>query len=579
MKARLMPASGFSEAQWTQLQQLLGGLDPAQRRWLSAYLAESDAPDARQQSGRKITVCHGGETGNSAGLAEKLGALLHSVGLAVEVEDLAQLRLRQLARIEYLVVICSTHGDGDPPEPVIPFFESLMADVAPALPKLKFAVLALGDSSYEHFCVTGQQLDARLEALGATRLMERVDCDVDFEEPAEKWSLALREVLQKEVGTENAVAAPAPIATSTGYTKQKPLALEVLDNLRLSADPRRDPVHHLELALDVADFSIEPGDALGILSDNPPELVAGILNGIELSGDLPVTVKGEAMPLVQALRQHVDLTVPGPRFLEFWSSLTGSVELAELCAADSARQRSYLRQRQVKDFIQTYPAVPEAQAFVDQLRPLQPRLYDVANSLKAKDGELHLTVKEYRYEFNQREEVGIASSFLISLQPGDTVSVYPHRNTRFHLPEEEGAPLILIAEGTGIAPYRAFLQEIAAAGRSHECWLLFTDQRFEDDFLYQIDLQKAHRDGHLHHVDTVFMVDQPDRSLADPVAERAAMFSDWLQRGAHVYLCGDKDLLKACETALQQLAVESAGPDSDVWERMVKEKRIHRNLY
>lgn len=584
-------------ALWQELQPLLHRLDAGQALWVSGYLAArgasaSSAPVAataehsRQTSGVTVLIGYGTETGNCEALAHRLAERATERGIAVEVADLAGLRLRQLARREYLAVICATHGDGDPPEPIHDFYTALMADGAPALPQLHYAVLSLGDSSYEQFCVTGQQLDERLAELGAQRLVERRDCDVDYDEPARQWMEQLLAVLPSAEAAEPAAApgdlagtmSAAPAAPRVEYSRQQPLAVEVLENICLSAPDRPAAMHHLELALDVTDFDLHPGDAVGVLASNPPHLVAAVLDATRLPGEQAVTVGGEAMPLVQALREHCDLTIPSKRFLEAWAVVADSSELARQVDAEAREQREFLRSHQVLDLLTRWPGRPEGQSFIDSLRPLQPRLYDIANSLQRLEDELHLTVKHYRYPFGDREEIGIASDYLLQLQAGDRVQIYPHRNTRFRLPEDPAAPLILIAEGTGAAPYRAFLQEIAAAGLGHRCWLVFAEQQFEQDFLYQLDWQEARRQGALVQVDTVWLAEHPDRSLSHPLLAQGARFMQWLEEGAHLYLCGDKALLTACEENLQR-EVDRRSENASAWKQLVKDKRVHRNLY
>ncbi len=567
----------FSAPQWQQVQQLLGLLDQRQALWLSGYLAAgapAAAPQAAPTPSNAVLIAYGGETGNSESIAQVLAEQALQQGIRVDVQDLAKLRIRQLSKRKHLLLICSTHGDGDPPEPVVPFYDALMADNAPRLEGLQFSVLALGDSSYEHFCVTGQQLDERLEALGGTRLHPRQECDVDFDEPAARWGKAVREQLPRsdQRGATSTITT-APAHSALTYSKRHPLSVEVLENLNLSHPQRTTPIHHLELALETPDFTLAPGDAVGVLADNPPALVAAVLDACHLSGEAPVTLQGESMPLVQALRQHQDLTIPSTRFLEQWAQLSNSPILKQQLKAPSKVQRQYLKTVQVLDLLRLAPATPDPHALVDALRPLQPRLYDVANSLEHIDDELHLNVKAYRYDIAGRQESGIASQYLLTLEPGDTVRIYPHRNARFHLPDDPHIPVILIAEGTGIAPYRAFIQALAQTRPKQPCWLVFAEQQFEQDFLYQTEFQQARQDGVLDKVDTLFYQDQPDKALASSLLEQAERLQEWIKSGAHLYFCGDKQRLTDCEKSLFTLF------DADTWKQLGKDKRLHRNLY
>lgn len=580
--ATSLPVRPIPDEQWQTLQPLLRQLDRNQSLWLSRFLAACADPtahvDVASEAAAQIAVlvAYGSETGNCEALARDLAARVAPRGIACEVASLAALRPRQLAKQKCVLLITSTHGDGDPPEPIADFHAALFDPRAPRLPGLRYAVLALGDSSYRHFCRTGQQFDERLADLGAQRLVPRQDCDVDFAEPARRWMETVVEQLPKDgAAVPRAFAIPAPENAGKGPTKQRPLSVQVLNNVRLSA-AREQVTHHLELALDVP-LAVQPGDAVGILADNPWELVSTVLESAGLDGETVVTLDGASMSLETALREHRNLTVPSPRFLEGWAALSGSEELAAI-AGDEPRQKAFLRSHQVRDLLAQAPARPAAQAFVDLLRPLQPRLYDVANSLAAVDDELHLTVQRYRYVFGDRRETGIASDHLVHVAAGASVRLYPHRHARFHLPEDAAAPLVLIADGTGIAPYRAFIQDIRARGPRRRVWLVFAEHRFDEDFLYQVEWQQAQAEGLIERIDLVFHADTPGRRLADPLLATPGDLVEWIGSGAHVYLCGDTERLEACEQALQESHDALRGTAAS-WDELSKAKRIHRNLY
>lgn len=599
-----VPTQLFADQQLQPLLALLEACSDEQKLWLSGYLAGSLSADtnipefsltsntnlqpAVASTGRSapVTIAFGTETDNCRTLARALAERCQTAGIATDVVDLANLRVRKLLRLQHLVVITATHGDGDPPEPIADFYETLMADDAPPLKDLQFAVLALGDSTYEQFCVTGQQIDQRLEALGGKRLLARRDCDVDFQQPADQWFTELLPHLPSAVADTQASAAPTQAAQGTlnkgtnnkeSYSKNQPLLVEVIANHNLSSAQRQQPNHHLVLELPVTDFPLQPGDAIGVLPENPPELVAALLDHTGLSGEQPVTLHDRAMPLVEALRAHCDLTIPSRNFLSLWAELCQDSALQEVVTGNSTAQRGFLKQHQILDLILQYPARPQAQVLVDALRPLQPRLYDAANSLAVVDDELHLTVKDFRYPFRERQENGITSRFLLELQPGDSVLVYPHRNARFHLPDDPSAPLIFIGEGTGVAPYRAFLQQLSLLDTPPPCWLVFAEDSFEEDFLYQLDLQHSLDKGVLQQLDTVFYRDQADAELATPLLNQVSQLAEWVDQGGHIYLGGEKESLELCEARLTVCLDDISGQGS--WQALAKAKRVHRNVY
>lgn len=572
----------FSADQWQRVQTVLGTLDQRQALWLSGYLAASGEvmiapPQAAATSAVQVTIAYGSETGNSTAIAESLSRLLREQGLEPRLLPLAELKLRTLARVQYLWIVCSTHGDGDPPEPAAPFFDALSSEQAPQLKGLKYAVLALGDSTYEQFCTAGLNLDRRLAELGAERLQPCIECDVDYKGAAEAWvdkvsGLVPRPSDGAAPATSFSLLAAAPL-TEAAPTRSNPVALEVLENVCLTAADRHAAVHHLSLLVENDNLQLQPGDAVGILPHNPPELVAAILNLTNLSGDDPVMLDEQAMPLVQALREKLDLTIPGKPLLQLLAERSGDEQLQRL-TADSKALREYLRKTSVLDILRDHATALDAATLVANLRPLQPRLYDIANA--PGDDELHLTVKNYWYPHpgpahSGRAVSGIASRYLIELQPGEQVRLYPHHNKRFRLPEDKSVPLIWVAASTGIAPYRSFIQSLAAEGRQHPCWLLLREQRFEEDFFYQVDWQSAAKNNVLSKITTEFYEDRPSTGLAEALVPELA---DWVARGSHVYLGGDQEPLAELESQLKNTAGLA-----DVWALLSAEKRLHRNLY
>lgn len=571
----------FSQEQWRHVQTMLEKLDSRQCLWLSGFLVARGTEQAAETPKTKgigeLCIAYGSETGNCEALAQSLSAQLQQRRIDHSVKSIADLKPRALARLEYLLVICSTHGDGDPPEPATGFFDALAADNLPKLANTTFSVLSLGDSSYEHFCTAGKYLDQRLEALGATRLAPRVDCDVDYDKPAQQWMEAVVGQLQTSESASDVAPNIAKPTVSEVPTKQNPLHVEVLDNVCLSHPTKAKRIHHLELLIEPGSLQLEPGDAVGVLPENPPELVAALLDAAELSGDEPITLNNKAMPFVEAAREHLDLTIPSGAFLTAWAQCTGSAELLDRAAEDSKAQRQYLRGVQLLDLLRAHPGRMAAQAFVDCLRPLQPRLYDLANAITTDDDELHITVKDFRYNMNGRERPGVGSCYLLRAQPGEFIRLYPHHNKRFRLPDDASTPLILIANATGVAPFRAFLEAIARQDNKRDTWLIFQEERAEEDFLYQLDIQKFAAQGALRHLDTLFTLDQPERCLADLLHERADRLVEWLASEAHIYICGEKDQLGNGEEIIQTLCEQNGR--GDAWSQAVKAKRVHRNLY
>jgi sulfite reductase (NADPH) flavoprotein alpha-component len=558
MTARaLFPADTLSLEQRRQVEALTGSVTPEQARWISGYFAGLDAGLARLAVAgtlpagavpgagtRTLTVLHGGETGNSAELARDFAAAARGQGLAAELADMAGYKVRRLKEEQDLLVIVSTHGEGDPPQPALDFFEYVEGAKAPKLPDLRYAILALGDSTYERFCEAGRRLDRRLEALGASRLAPRVECDVDHDETAAQWSAEALALLAAQAGTGGEVPVPAAPAfpAATAHDKRNPFPARIIDNIPIVGRDSTKETRHIELDLAGSGLVYEPGDALGIAASNGPAEVAALLDATGLSGDAPLTVKGQATNLADALESHFEIAVTPPRFLDHWAKLTGAAALERLAGEDGKAKRSqWLRGHHIVDIVRQYPLGGlDAETFVAGLRPLQPRLYSIASSLSAMPDEAHLILAPVRYSLHDEARHGVASAHLADRGAiGDTLPVYVQPNAHFRLPADDKA-IVMIGAGTGVAPYRAFLQEREARGAGGRSWLFFGERNFRSDFLYQTEWQAWLKDKVLGRMDVAFSRDRGGRTYVQHrMIERSRDLFAWLEEGAHLYVCGD----------------------------------------
>lgn len=570
----------FSKSQWQELNALLAKLSHEQSLWLSGYLAASiKNPLAEPATSpvSKLVIAYGTETGNSKALAEKLHQQLPSQ-LKASVSDLADLKVAELTKFSHLLIITSTHGDGDPPETAEDFYNALMQSEKP-LANLNYSVLALGDSTYTHFCVTGRNIDEQLAKLGAQQLIPRVECDVDFEEPAAKWITELNQKLSTQqqdfAGSASVHSLSAEYKPSQEITKSAPLTASVLDNIILSDPNSPMPIHHIELDIPAGIFDLAPGDSVGVLAENPPEQIRQVLDILGFSGDENITVRGEAISLLDGLKSQFDLNHCSIKLLERLTE-----DPAANSGLDKSAVRSYLKQHHLTDILRKFAhqADLSPQDLVNYLRPLQPRLYDVANVVDAETTALHLCVKRYQYTMNGQPFAGVASTYLADAAVGDPIHIYPHKNKRFHLPDSQTAPLIMVADGTGIAPFRAFIEQIAAGKRQNPCWLLFREARYKEDFLYQTDWQSHLTRRHLNKLDVHFYQDQPELTLFNYFATNPDILSGWLNAGAHLYLSGDKTFLTWLETELENYIQKHLLMGSE-WQSLKQQKRLHKNLY
>ncbi|WP_216831118.1 assimilatory sulfite reductase (NADPH) flavoprotein subunit [Alkalihalobacterium elongatum] len=601
--------SPFNEEQAELLNRLLPTLTESQKVWLCGYLAatqsvttapgvvatqptEVTAPTPAKAISKDVTVLYGSQTGNAQRLADSTGKTLEKQGFKVTVSSMSDFKPNQFKKVENLLIVVSTHGEGEPPDNAISFHEFLHGRRAPKLDGLRFSVLSLGDSSYEFFCQTGKEFDQRLEELGGTRLYARVDCDLDFDEPAAEWVKGVIGGLSE--AQEGTAAEPvgnsAQEAATTIYNRTTPFQAEVLENLNLNGRGSNKETRHLEISLEGSGLTYEPGDSLGVYPENDPELVELLLKEIKFDPNESVTVnkQGAISSFKEALSTHFEITVITKPLLEQIAKLSTNNELHELVLPGSeAKLKEYIKGRDLLDLFRDYgPWGASAQEFVSVLRKMPPRLYSIASSLSANPDEVHLTIGAVRYEAHGRERNGVCSILCAErLQPGDTLPIFIQNNQNFKLPENPDTPIIMVGPGTGVAPFRAFMQEreeIAAEGKS---WMFFGDQHFVTDFLYQTEWQKWLKDGVLTNMDVAFSRDTEEKVYVQHrMLENSKELFQWLQEGAVVYICGDeKHMAHDVHNTLLDIIEKEGNLNRNEAEaylaNMQQQKRYQRDVY
>ncbi len=594
-----LPAQApLSPERLARLQAAVGDLDPAALNWASGYLAALAAERGRgagatgaSAASVRATVLYASQTGNGRRVAEKLGRSLAAAGLPATVVSAADYPPRQLAQERLLYLVASTHGDGDPPDDARALVDLLNSRRAPKLESLSFSVLALGDSSYPQYCATGRAFDERLAALGARRLGGLVDCDVDYEAHAGPWIDSAVELARQELGsaatlTANVFVLPGAAPAAALASREAPLEVELAINQRITARGADRDVRHLELVLPARQFEYEPGDAIGLVLPNPSSLVDEVLSLTRLDGSTVVTVAGTTATLGQWLRDRREIARIGRPLLERLAERSAGSELATVLRPEnSAALRPLLKELQVADLLARHPAEWDAEGLVRALNPLASRLYSIASSRAAVGDEAHLTVAVVEYLHARRRRVGPASWQLATSPCGLRLAAFVEPNPRFRVPADGSRDVVMIGPGTGVAPFRGFVQQRAAGGATGRSWLIYGGRRRERDFLYQTEWQAALKRGELSRLDVAFSRDSPSKVyVQDRLREHGRELFRWLESGAHVYVCGDAERMAPdVHAALVEIVATHGGRSPEDATEYVSElariKRYARDVY
>ncbi|WP_426271424.1 assimilatory sulfite reductase (NADPH) flavoprotein subunit [Dyella kyungheensis] len=581
----------------SSLERLADGLGPAELYWIAAWsaaradqLQRGTVPAATAKAiGDRLTILYGSQTGQAKRIATQLSARAEAAGLAVRLVRADSYPQRDLAKETHLVVVISTQGDAEPPDDARGLVEFILGKRAPRLPGLRYAVLGLGDSSYPEFCAIGRQLDARFAELGGSRLAPLGEADVDVDAVATPWTERAFEQARQALGTTQPaprVTTLQPVPSRVTHQRDRPFAAAVLDNQSIVARDAGRDVRHLELSLEGSGLRYEPGDAVGVWPQNPAALVDQWLDLLKLDGEQVVYHDGKEWPLRRWLTHERELTRLSRPLIAAVADASGDQELAGVLRPDqSSRLTALLADLQPIDLWRRHPAAWSADELVAALRPQTPRLYSIASSQKAVGDEVHLTVAVIDYLAHGQRHWGAASSFLAASTDEHRLPVFIEENERFRLPKDDSRDVIMIGPGTGVAPFRAFVQErreTAARGRH---WLFFGNRHFSSDFLYQIEWQAALRDGSLDRLELAFSRDGEAKVYVQQrIREQARDLYAWLQEGAHLYVCGDANhMAKDVHAALIEVAVTQGGQSHEQareWlSGLLQQGRYARDVY
>ncbi len=547
-------------------------------------------PQPKLVAEKTLTILYGSHSGNGSGFAKQAKEIAEQKGYKIQLKNMADYKVRDLKKEKNLLIIVSTHGEGVPPFAAEELYEYIHNDKASQLADLQYSVLALGDRSYFHFCKTGIDFDTRLEALGAKRIYQRVDCDVNFKLDAGNWlagSLQALDALYSDGETKIAASSGLSVTKEEAsvYDEENPFEAEIIKKVKLNGRGSNQETYHIELSLEGSGIQYKPGDAVAVKASNSDELVRNILETTVLTGNEKVQTKNARVDLKDVLKNDLELTTLSSDIVRKHAEKSGNEELNEV-VNDLEKFKELVATNDVLDLFQNYPAEYKPQELVDLLRPLSARLYSISSSLAAYEEELHLTVGAVRYNNNGRNKEGVCSTFFADrLEEGDKVSIYIRPNEGFRLPEKSTTPVIMVGAGTGIAPYRAFVDERATWDDASENWLVFGNQYFATDFLYQTEWLNHLKTGALSKMDVAFSRDQEEKIYVQhKILQNSKEVYEWLEKGANVYVCGDKnhmaaDVYKAFVEVVQKEGALNSNEAEEYLKNLKRKGKYQEDVY
>ncbi|OWS77132.1 sulfite reductase subunit alpha [Pantoea sp. VS1] len=569
-----------------------------QKYWLAGFLAglhsrllvledKQTAPAAGASATTQLHILFGSQTGNAEALAQTAAKAARAKGLVPVVQALGEVDLDVFATMRHVLIVTSTYGEGEMPDNAQLFWQAISASTAPRLEQMHFAVLAIGDTGYDGFCQAGKFIDMRLEQLGAKRVVDRIDCDIDYEEPSSEWIGSAMPQFAASAGSSGTVLESAPEApVIPGSNKQNPYAAALVTNKRLSGEQSAKDIRHFEFDLSDSGLKYEAGDALGVIPVNDAGLVSLLLS--ELKADYETPVPGFDRNLGDLLTYQFEISEPSRKLIEWVGQHTTNQELLHVLQHDDKDTlANWLWGKDTLDLLQLELkrnlSVPE---LVAMLRPLQHRAYSISSSSKAYPNQVHLTIASVRYHSGGRERKGVCSTYLAErVRRGEKPAIFISPNKAFRVPANNNAPLIMVGPGTGIAPFRAFLQERQATGAEGKNWLFFGDQHQEHDYIYADELAGWQQSGLLTHLDLAFSRDQEEKIyVQNRMLEKGAELYAWLQEGAYFYVCGDASrMAKDVDAALYEVVRQFGGLSSEraaaYIDQLKKDKRYLRDVY
>lgn len=559
----------ITKEQLSNLNELIKDFSHNQIAWISGYfwgLLHNKSVIYNEKNIIKnfsVTIISASQTGNARTIAKNLQQDLTLNKIENKLINASDYNFKKISKEKYLIIITSTQGEGEPPEEAFSLYEFIMSKKAPKMSNTNFSVFGLGDSSYAHFSKAGKDFNNRLLELGGIKILDCVNADIDYEEKEKKWRKSILEIFcnKKLILEEKNSIVVHKKTEKKIYNKENPLLATLINKQKITGRFSEKDIKHIEIDINNSGLTYTPGDSLGIWYENDEKIIEEILYLCKLNKNLQILLKNKKITLFDALKKNFELTVNTPNIVKYFANLSRNKFLLRI-SESVEKLKKYSDSYPIIEMLKSYPFSFKVDQLINMLRPLKPRFYSISSSQLENENEVHITVSTLRYNVNYNNYTGGASGYLSDrIKEDDKIKIFVEKNNNFRLPIDHNLPIIMIGPGTGIAPFRAFIQHRINEKAKGKNWLFFGNPKFTEDFLYQTEWQYYTKLGFINKIDLAWSRDQKEKIyVQNKIQEKSKKIWKWIQKGAHIYICGNAEkMAKDVEKVLLEDVISKNG--------------------